>query len=91
MALVLLQAGNYVPDEVVSRLIQMISERTELQSYATCQLFAAVAAREDVSSAQPLLQVACWCIGEFGDLLLAYHDAEDDGSAKATPIQKTAF
>uniref|UniRef100_A0A915I632 GAE domain-containing protein n=1 Tax=Romanomermis culicivorax TaxID=13658 RepID=A0A915I632_ROMCU len=68
MLKVLKVAGNYVPDDVVSSMIQMLSENIEYQGYAALELYRAV--KEDQTAAQPLQQVACWCIGEFGDLLV---------------------
>ncbi|VDK43518.1 unnamed protein product [Cylicostephanus goldi] len=55
MITVLRLAGNYVPDEVVSCMIQLISSHGELQHYAAVQLFRA--AQLDSTNAQPLLQV----------------------------------
>jgi AP-1 complex subunit gamma-1 len=79
-----LQSGNYVPDEVVSCMIQLVSSHSELQSYAAVQLFRA--AQEDIVNAQPLLQVAFWSVGEFGDLLLqSQHD--DDGARVINSFQ----
>ncbi|MCP9260020.1 AP-1 complex subunit gamma-1 [Dirofilaria immitis] len=72
MIKVLKLAGNYVPDEVVSCMIQLISSHSELQHYATIQLYRA--AQADVVNAQPLLQVAFWTIGEFGDIILQLND-----------------
>lgn len=58
-----------MPDEVVSAMIQLISYHPELQAYASIYLF--LATRDDsVINAQPLLQIAFWCVGEFGDLLM---------------------
>ncbi|VDK70301.1 unnamed protein product [Onchocerca ochengi] len=72
MIKVLKLAGNYVPDEVVSCMIQLISSHSELQHYAAIQLYRA--AQADVVNAQPLLQVAFWTIGEFGDIILQLND-----------------
>ncbi|KAE9420684.1 hypothetical protein Angca_006424, partial [Angiostrongylus cantonensis] len=74
MITVLRLAGNFVPDEVVSCMIQLISSHSELQHYGALQLFRA--AQHDSMNAQPLLQVAFWTIGEFGDLLLQPADAD---------------
>ncbi|KAF1769661.1 hypothetical protein GCK72_001478 [Caenorhabditis remanei] len=81
MITVLRLAGKYVPDEVVSCMIQMISANDQLQSYAVSQLYHA--AQRDAINAQPLLQVAFWTIGEFGDLLLQPTDVD------STPISES--
>ncbi|XP_076373117.1 AP-1 complex subunit gamma-1-like isoform X2 [Tachypleus tridentatus] len=67
MIKVLTIAGNYVPDDVVGNLIQMISETTPLHAYTTQQLWNNLTG--ELVTRQPLVQVASWCIGEFGDLL----------------------
>lgn len=61
------QAGNYVIDDVVGNLIQLISESTTLHTYTVQQLWKQL--MPDLATKQPLVQVASWCIGEFGDLL----------------------
>jgi len=67
MISVLRLAGNHVPEEVVSSMIQHISAKSELRVLAVTQLFGAIM-EGDATNAQPLLQVAFWCIGEFGEV-----------------------
>uniref|UniRef100_A0A8D3C8R8 AP-1 complex subunit gamma n=1 Tax=Scophthalmus maximus TaxID=52904 RepID=A0A8D3C8R8_SCOMX len=64
---VLTTAGGDVRDETVPNLIQLITNTSELHCYTVHKLYRALLT--DIS--QPsLVQVACWCIGEYGDLLL---------------------
>ncbi|KAK6638408.1 hypothetical protein RUM44_008837 [Polyplax serrata] len=72
---VLVAAGNYVRDDVVSCTIQLISESTDHQTYMVGQLWQAL--ERDTADRQPLTQIATWCIGEYGDLLL-YNQAGGD-------------
>ncbi|XP_066483242.1 AP-1 complex subunit gamma-like 2 [Tiliqua scincoides] len=64
---VLTMAGSYVLDDAVPNLIHLIGGARELHGYAVQQLYSALA--QDISQ-QPLVQVATWCIGEYGNLLL---------------------
>ncbi|XP_042332315.1 AP-1 complex subunit gamma-like 2 [Sceloporus undulatus] len=64
---VLTMAGSYVRDDSVPNLICLIGGAKELHSYAVQQLYSALA--QDISQ-QPLVQVAIWCIGEYGNFLL---------------------
>ncbi|XP_076239655.1 adaptor protein complex 1, gamma subunit isoform X4 [Calliopsis andreniformis] len=72
---VLVAAGNYVRDDVVACTIQLISETQSQQNYAVTALWKAL--EKDTSDKQPLAQVATWCIGEYGDLLLYGPPIED--------------
>ncbi|XP_012134586.1 adaptor protein complex 1, gamma subunit isoform X2 [Megachile rotundata] len=72
---VLVAAGNYVRDDVVACTIQLISETQSQQSYAVSALWRAL--EKDTFDKQPLAQVATWCIGEYGDLLLYGPPSED--------------
>ncbi|XP_012589513.1 PREDICTED: AP-1 complex subunit gamma-like 2 isoform X3 [Condylura cristata] len=75
---VLTMAGTHVRDDAVANLTQLIGGAQELHAYSVCRLYSALA--EDISQ-QPLVQVAAWCIGEYGDLLL-------EGSCEETePLQ----
>ncbi|PWA17407.1 hypothetical protein CCH79_00011416 [Gambusia affinis] len=60
-------AGGDVRDETVPNLIQLITNTSELHCYTVHKLYRELLT--DISQ-QPLVQVACWCIGEYGDLLL---------------------
>ncbi|KAG8509406.1 AP-1 complex subunit gamma-like 2 [Galemys pyrenaicus] len=64
---VLTKAGTHVRDDAVANLTQLIGGAQELHAYSVRRLYSALA--EDISQ-QPLVQVATWCIGEYGDLLL---------------------
>ncbi|XP_066536590.1 AP-1 complex subunit gamma-like 2 isoform X2 [Hoplias malabaricus] len=64
---VLITAGGDVRDETVPNLIQLISVASQLHCYTVHKLYRALIT--DISQ-QSLVQVACWCIGEYGDLLL---------------------
>ncbi|XP_059228903.1 AP-1 complex subunit gamma-like 2 isoform X1 [Mustela nigripes] len=75
---VLTMAGTHVRDDAVANLTQLIGGAQELHAYSVRRLYSALA--EDISQ-QPLVQVAAWCIGEYGDLLL-------EGSCEETePLQ----
>ncbi|PNJ35680.1 AP1G2 isoform 19 [Pongo abelii] len=65
---VLTTAGTHVRDDAVANLTQLIGGAQELHAYSVRRLYNALA--ENISQ-QPLVQVAAWCIGEYGDLLLA--------------------
>ncbi|XP_042889481.1 AP-1 complex subunit gamma-1-like isoform X3 [Penaeus japonicus] len=71
-------AGNHVPDDVVSSAIQLISDARTEQAYAVGELWRHLSVAQ--LEFQPLIQVATWCIGEFGDLLL-------NGQADVTVVE----
>lgn len=66
---VLIAAGNYIRDDVISSTIQLISESASQQSYIVTHLWTAL--EKDTGDKQPLTQVATWCIGEYGEYLLS--------------------
>ncbi|KAK3862477.1 hypothetical protein Pcinc_031662 [Petrolisthes cinctipes] len=71
-------AGNHVPDDVVSSAIQLISESRSEHAYAVGELWRHLSVAQ--LEYQPVIQVATWCIGEFGDLLL-------NGQADVTVVE----
>ncbi|CAK1552596.1 unnamed protein product [Leptosia nina] len=85
---VLLKAGNYLRDDTVSNTIQIISSAPgERQAYASQRLWISLersAVCGDSTEKQPLIQVAAWTIGEYGDMLVseasnAISMVDDDG------------
>ncbi|XP_033626457.1 AP-1 complex subunit gamma-1-like isoform X2 [Asterias rubens] len=82
MMRVLTGAGNYVPEDSVSGLIQNISETSSLHGYIVQQLYKGM--KDDISQ-QPLAQVAAWCMGEYGDLLVGGIIEEEE------PVQVRTF
>jgi len=64
---ILTTAGNYVRDDVVSLLIQLIAATTQLHGYVAQQMYKAL--QQEIIH-QPLCQVGCWCIGEYGDMAI---------------------
>ena len=62
-------------DDMISCLIQLVQETSNLHAYTVQQLYRAMSA--DISQ-QPLLQVAAWCIGEFGDQLFMSTSDDDE-------------
>jgi AP-1 complex subunit gamma-1 len=72
---VLTTAGNFVRDDMVSVLIQLVQETSALHTYTVQQLYRALC--NDISQ-QPLVQVASWCVGEYGDLLFSMAGLEDE-------------
>lgn len=68
---VLIAVGNYVRDDVVSSTIQLISSSSSSdQAYITGQLWDALISSQIAEDKQPLLQVALWAIGEYGDMFV---------------------
>eukprot|EP00117_Sycon_ciliatum_P007982 scpid34160/ scgid3064/ AP-1 complex subunit gamma-1; Adapter-related protein complex 1 subunit gamma-1; Adaptor protein complex AP-1 subunit gamma-1; Clathrin assembly protein complex 1 gamma-1 large chain; Gamma1-adaptin; Golgi adaptor HA1/AP1 adaptin subunit gamma-1 len=68
-------APAYVREETVPSLIALVMNARDLSTYAVMRLFTAVG-RTMVH--QSLTQVAAWCIGEYGDLLVSGQCAEDE-------------
>ncbi|XP_058453218.1 AP-1 complex subunit gamma-1 isoform X3 [Malaya genurostris] len=76
---VLIAAGNYVRDDVTSSTIQLIlNSPPEEQAYIGLRLWDSLHnITNSFEDKQPLLQVAVWTIGEYGDLLLSSERLEE--------------
>lgn len=66
---VLKNSGNTVRDDVIFNTIQLISESVEHQKYTVHLSWLSLQEVEHPSEYQPLTQVCCWCIGEYGAML----------------------
>lgn len=74
---VLIAVGNFVRDDVVSSTIQLISSSAANdQGYITGRLWDSLQSAQSAEDKQPLLQVALWAIGEYGDLFM-YEEREE--------------
>lgn len=65
MLKVLTIAGNFVRDDIVGTLCQLVSESSSLHTYCVRQLWDLLVG--DLSMKQPLVQVAMWCLGEYAN------------------------
>ncbi len=85
-----MKAGNSVRDDIVSSLIGIISSTPDLHGYTAYQLYKII--RNDITQ-QPLVQVALWTIGEFGDLLVngQYQQPDDGENIQVNLIFKYQF
>ena len=70
---VLVTAGTLTKENVSTDLILLISRSTALHPYAAYKLFFAI---RKGSPHLPLIHVALWCIGEYGDYLISKEGAD---------------
>ncbi|XP_077292607.1 adaptor protein complex 1, gamma subunit isoform X2 [Arctopsyche grandis] len=84
---VLIAAGNYVRDDMVSCTIQLVSGcgDTSLQARAARRLWGALSGGL-AAEKQPLAQCAAWIIGEYGDMLVDPATTDDEDEA-GTPTE----
>lgn len=65
-------------DDVVSSTIQLVSSSPALeQTYITNRFWESLQVSNHCEDKQPLLQVAVWAIGEYGDMFM--YSSNDDG------------
>jgi len=76
----LLVSTSFTSEETVCSMIALITSNPDLQAYATHKLYVTLAA----NTTQPvLLQLAVWCVGEYGELLVG--SPSPDGSELPDP------
>jgi len=75
-------SNTFESEETVCSMISLVTSNPDLQEYATNKLYGTLLAK----TAQPvLLQLAIWCVGEYGELLL-----RPQSGADAPPPSPTA-
>ncbi|KAL5552930.1 hypothetical protein UlMin_040331 [Ulmus minor] len=67
MLKVLIEAGNFVKDEVWHALIVVISNASDLHGYTVRALYRAF---QTSTEQECLVRVAVWCVGEYGEMLV---------------------
>lgn len=76
---VLKLAGNYIREEILSSFIRLVATSTDLQTYATQKLYAAL--QDDITQ-EALTLAGTWTIGEYGDSLLDSTNFEEEELVK---------
>ena len=64
---VMMLAGQYIPENVIGDTVALVSQSTEVQPYAVRRFYSAL---KKEPAKRPLVYVAVWLLGEFGDLLI---------------------
>ncbi|KAK1296533.1 AP-1 complex subunit gamma-2 [Acorus calamus] len=67
MLKVLIEAGNFVKDEIWHALVVVINNAPDLHGYTVRSLYKAL---QNSCEQESLVRVAVWCIGEYGELLI---------------------
>jgi AP-1 complex subunit gamma-1 len=75
MLRVLMLAGNYVKEQILSSFIRLIATSPDLQTYAVQKLY--VSLKKDITQ-EGLTLAGAWCIGEYGDSLLRGGQYEEE-------------
>ena len=78
---VLTTAGSLTKENVATDLILLILKNPALHAYSVFKLFLAI---RNGTPHLPLIHVALWCIGEYGDYLVS-----NDGVARAKEVDDT--
>lgn len=73
----MLQAGNFVREEILSAFIRLVAHTPELQSYTASKLYLALKA--DISQ-ESLTLAATWILGEYSDIILQGGIVDDDNT-----------
>ena len=83
---VLVTAGSLTQENTATDLILLISRSANLHAYAAYKLFFAV---RKGSPHLPLVHVALWCIGEYGDYLVTKDGADKAREADDKVVEET--
>lgn len=79
MLRVLILAGNYVKEPILSSFIRLVATNSDLQPYAVRKLYASL--KKDITQ-ESLTLAGAWCVGEFGDALLQSENLQEQDLVK---------
>lgn len=79
MRLIIVQAGNYVKEQILSSFVRLIATTPELQTYSVQKLYASL--KDDITQ-EGLTLAGAWVIGEYGDALLRGGQYEEEELVK---------
>jgi AP-1 complex subunit gamma-1 len=77
--LTILQAGNYLKEQILSSFVRLIATTPDLQTYSVQKLYAAL--KDDITQ-EGLTLAGSWVIGEYGDALLRGGQYEEEELVK---------
>lgn len=80
-----LKAAEYVPQDVTSAFVALITQTDDLQPKIVYSLFETMndlitTQAHQLEKQKTLLQVSIWCVGEFGDILMEFFEKEKNMS-----------
>jgi AP-1 complex subunit gamma-1 len=82
----LLQAGNFVREEILSAFIRLVAHTPELQAYTASKLYTTLKA--DLSQ-ESLTLAATWVLGEYADVLLETGLVDEEAPRPVRDIEIT--
>lgn len=90
---VLIVAGEYVTEEATANLTAIISQTPELHQYTAHKMYRAMlddtaGSSNGITTQQTLIRVGVWCIGEYGDSLVAGTPAAEVDEETMGPVSE---
>eukprot|EP00762_Andalucia_godoyi_P001381 ANDGO_04795.mRNA.1 AP-1 complex subunit gamma-2 len=78
-------AGRFVGYDHIAMLVSVVSKAPEIQPYVVRKMFRYLEAYQTQVSQPKVIELACWTIGEFGELLLVPYASPTNVAAARLP------